>query len=69
MQQNIPCVKCGIQDEPEWSHIIQSLLETNNHWALLQYMIGLVRRIQQRSNNSPIIHIKPYECYDTDTDE
>ncbi len=69
MQHNIPCIKCGIEDEPEWTHTTQSLLETNNNWTLLRYMIILARMVQQRSNNSPITHSKPYECYDTDLDD
>ncbi len=69
MQQKITCIKCGIEEEPEWVNIIQSLLQTNDHWAVLRYMIGLVKRIQQRSNNSTIIHTSPYECYDSDSDD
>ncbi len=63
MQHNRPCIKCGLEDEPEWIYIIQSLLQTDNHWPLLQYMIQLVKRIHQRSNK---LHTACYECYDTD---
>ncbi len=69
MQQRVQCIKCGIEEEPEWVNIIQSLLQTNDHWAVLRYMIGLVKRIQQRSNNSSIVHTRPYECYDLDSDD
>lgn len=64
MNPNNVCIKCGIKDEPEWINIIECLIQTENHWALIRYMIGLVSRIKRRSNRSPIPHTYPYECYD-----
>lgn len=60
---DINCINCGFRDEPEWIIIIQLLLDNDQHWALKQYIIGLVERAKKRSQEHMPTYDTPYGCY------